>query len=68
MLFHVTEAKFHMLVERRPLRETSMAWERVNLEAIPTEFQAWVGLDISHDSSSTSTTSKLEPATASSTN
>lgn len=44
------EANFHYVVERKPLRENSAAWERVKMEAkedgvdvnIPTEMLAWV--------------------------
>jgi hypothetical protein len=49
-----------------------MSWQRANLEEIPAELQAWVGLDLGHTNDNTrlipSTESKLEPATASSTN
>ena len=40
-----TEAKFHYVVERKPIRENSAAWTRVKdnkSPAIPTEFAAWV--------------------------
>ena len=61
-----------MLVERQPLRDSSMSWQRANLEEIPTELQAWVSLDLGHTIDNTSlipsTESKLEPATSSSTN
>lgn len=40
------EAKFHYVVERKPIRENSAAWTRVKdnkTPAIPTEFASWVG-------------------------
>jgi len=39
------QAKFHFVVERKPLREHSAAWDRVNANKkheIPTEFASWV--------------------------
>lgn len=42
---NITEAKYHYLVERTPLREESDAWKRAqdaNI-AIPEEMMQWVG-------------------------
>lgn len=41
-----TDAKFHYVVERTSLRESSPSWEKVSAESsvsVPTEMMAWVG-------------------------
>jgi len=43
----VDESRFHYIVQREPLRETSAAWERVQSSSspsIPEEMEAWVNL------------------------
>ena len=45
LLVSETEAKFHTVVDRKPLRLDNEAWQRVQMSEsmdIPAEFQAWV--------------------------
>jgi hypothetical protein len=70
----MVEAKFHILVDRQPLRESSMAWQRTNMQQIPTELQAWVGDMVTQQGPADAATSipsadsKQQPVAASSTN
>eukprot|EP00428_Durinskia_dybowskii_P048192 CAMPEP_0170348010 /NCGR_PEP_ID=MMETSP0116_2-20130129/75271_1 /TAXON_ID=400756 /ORGANISM="Durinskia baltica, Strain CSIRO CS-38" /LENGTH=445 /DNA_ID=CAMNT_0010601845 /DNA_START=101 /DNA_END=1438 /DNA_ORIENTATION=+ len=63
------EARFHVVVDRQPLRENSPTWQRLMATSsdptsipIPAEFQAWVGTP-SKDPINNNRT-ELEPATS----
>lgn len=63
-----TEAKFHLLVERKPLRADSEAWQRVVSSSsgsidIPAELKAWVG-EVKDESTKKDEAATLETATA----
>lgn len=64
------EARFHVVVDRQPLRENSPTWQRLMATSssdpasipIPTEFQAWVGTQSKDPINNNKT--ELEPATS----
>jgi hypothetical protein len=43
-MYYIAEAKFHVLVDRKALRQDNAAWQRIADESmvIPTEMQTWV--------------------------
>jgi hypothetical protein len=63
-LVWITEARFHYVVERVPLREQSTAWERAQGSKgmeVPSAMAAWVG---GGEAAITGTTNKTELETA----
>lgn len=61
-LLLITEAKYHYVVERTPLREGSEAWKRAQKEniAIPQEMSQWVNGEIKSLTVETSKKGELE--------
>ncbi len=66
------EAKFHVIVDRQPLRENSAAWQRLGSSTdlasvpIPSEFQAWVGSPSMTLKDHQTNRTQLEPVTSAS--
>lgn len=43
----LTEAKFHYVVKRDPIRENSAAWSRVSSSSsVPEEMKSWVDAEV----------------------
>lgn len=52
------------MVDRQPLRESSVAWQRATMDDIPMEMKAWVGDITPSSKKNPSEAVTLEPATA----